>query len=113
MQRLLISLLCAGLPLGSALAGEGTPLRYEDFVARAEALHPGQTRAEIIAALGMPAKEGETFMAYSLTGLKPMPPPPGTTVYYAAEITLKDGRMVGAVKWAWMDTTGTAPPTSH
>ena len=87
------------------MPGEARPVTYATFVARAQALKPGTKRDDIVTALGLPDEEGPTFLRYSLSTLAHMPPV-GTTVYYAAEIDLKDGRMVGAVKWAWMDTTG-------
>jgi hypothetical protein len=109
MQRLARVVFVAALTCGvQAMAAE--PLTYETFVARALALHAGQTRAEIVAALGAPSEEKPTYLGYSLVGLKNMPPPAGTTFYYAAGIDLKNGRMVGTVKWAWADTTGMPPP---
>lgn len=107
-------LLLAGVMLGTQPA-LSAPMTYSAFVARAQALHAGQTRAQIVAVLGKPAEERATYLGYSLRGLAGMPPAPGSTVYYAAEIDLKDGHMVGAVKWAWMDTTGmaTPPPKTH
>jgi hypothetical protein len=96
-----LAILCTG-------AAAQTTLSYAEFVARADALQAGATRAEIVAALGKPDAEKPAHLGYSLAGLvKSLPV--GTTSYYAAEFDLKDGRMVGAVKWAWMDTTGMAP----
>jgi hypothetical protein len=112
MQRLagfvVLAALLSGVP---GMAAE--PMTYETFVAHAQALHAGQTRAEIVAALGKPTEETATYLGYSLAGLKPMPPPVGATYYYAAQFDMKDGRMVGTVKWAWMDTTGMAVPPPH
>ncbi|HEY4941128.1 MAG TPA: hypothetical protein VII56_06845 [Rhizomicrobium sp.] len=117
--RTRISVGAALLLLACVLLGmqpvSSAPLTYSAFVTKALALHAGQTRAQIVAVLGKPAEEDATHLGYSLMGLAGMPPAPGSTVYYAAEIDLKDGRMVGAVKWAWMDTTGmaTPPPKTH
>ena len=97
----------------SASGGAAEPMTYETFVARAQALHAGQSRAEIVAALGTPTEEKPTYLGYSLAGLNHMPPPAGPTFYYAAQFDMKDGRMVGTVKWAWMDTTGMAAPPPH
>ena len=108
------ALLLAGALLTTQPAS-AAPATYSDFVAKAQALRAGQTRGEIVAVLGKPAEEGATYLGYSLMGMAGMPPAPGSTVYTAAEIELKDGRMVGAVKWAWMDTTGMVipPPKPH
>jgi len=111
MQRLAAMVFATLLCGAPAMAAE--PMTYETFVARAQALHAGQTRAEIVAQLGAPTEEKPDHLGYSLTGLKPMPPPAGTTVYYAAQFDMKDGRLVGAVKWAWMDSTGMAAPPAH
>jgi hypothetical protein len=107
-QMIVFALLLSGAPVMAA-----EPMTYETFVARAQALHAGQTRAEIVAALGAPTEEKPTYLGYSLTGLKHMPPPAGTTFYYAAQFDMKDGHMVGTVKWAWMDSTGMAAPPPH
>ncbi len=87
------------------------PMSYETFVAHARALRPGMTKARIVAALGVPSELGATFLRYSLANLRGMPPPAGTTFYYEAVVPMRDGRMSGAIKWAWMDTTGPAPAT--
>lgn len=91
---------------GSALAE--TSLTYAQFVTRADALHEGMTRDEIVAQLGEPDQESGAFLGYSLAKfVKSLPV--GTQAYYGAQIDLKDGRMSGQVKWAWIDTTGPAP----
>ena len=91
-----------------ASAQAQTTLSYAQFVARASALHAGATRAQIVAALGKPDEEQPAGLYYSLARFTKTFPV-GTQFYYGAEIDLKNGRMTGAVKWAWMDTTGPAP----
>lgn len=98
---LMLAILC-----GSANAA--TSLSYSAFVARANALKAGETRDQIVAALGKPDAERATALYYSLTRFSASFPV-GTQSYYAAEIDLKNGRMTGAVNWAWLDTTGPAP----
>ena len=110
MRRLAGMVVLAAALCGAAAA---EPLTYEAFVARAQSLHAGQSRAEIVAVLGKPTTEAPTFLGYSLAGLRNMPPPAGTTFYYAAQFDMKDGRMVGKVRWAWADSTGMAAPPAH
>ena len=98
---LTLAMLCGG-------ANAATTLSYTQFVARANALHQGETRDEIVAALGKPDEEKPAGLFYSLARFTASFPV-GTQSYYAAEIDLKNGRMTGAVKWAWLDTTGPAP----
>ncbi len=102
------ALLTLAILCGSALAE--TNLSYDQFVTRATALKTGTTRNEIVAELGAPDEESPAYVGYSLARFTKTFPV-GTQFYYAAEIDLKDGRMIGAVKWAWMDTTGPAPGT--
>ena len=89
-------------------ANAQTNLSYAAFVARANALRPGETRDQIVAALGKPDEEHPSYIFYSLERYSASFPV-GTQSYYAAEIHMKDGRMIGAINWAWMDTTGPAP----
>lgn len=98
---LALAILC-----GSANAQ--TTLSYATFVARANALKAGETRDQIVAALGKPDEEQPAGLYYSLARFTASFPV-GTQSYYAAEIDLKNGRMIGDVKWAWIDTTGPAP----
>ena len=100
------ALLTLAILCGSAQAQ--TTLSCATFVARANALHQGETRDQIVAALGKPDEERAAGLYYSLARFTASFPV-GTQSYYAAEIDLKDGRMIGAVKWAWIDTTGPAP----
>ncbi len=99
-------LLTLAILSGSAMAA--TTLSYREFVTRAQALRAGTTRDAVVAALGKPDEETKAYLGYSLARFTSSFPV-GTQFYYAAEIDLKDGRMIGAVKWAWMDTTGPAP----
>ena len=100
------ALLTLAILCGSANAA--TTLSYTTFVSRANALHQGETRDQIVAALGKPDEERAAGLFYSLARFTASFPV-GTQSYYAAEIDLKNGRMTGAVKWAWIDTTGPAP----
>jgi hypothetical protein len=86
---------------------------YGGFIAAARALETGATRADIIAALGVPAEAGETFLRYSLVdlpGFPGIPGPVGTQVFPGVRIELQAGHMARPIEWAWIDTTGSAPP---
>jgi hypothetical protein len=78
---------------------------------RTLAIQPGEARAQIVAVLGAPAGEGKTFLDYSLIalpGFPGLPGPVGTQVFPGMRIEMHNGRMVGAIKWDWMNTTGQA-----
>ena len=115
-QRLnLIFALLLGIVFASAAVqpSHAAPMTYEQFLARANALKPGETRVQIIAVLGKPTQEVSAFMDYDLTGLPGfpgLPGPVGTQVFPGGRIELNGGRMVGAIRWDWMDTTGMATP---
>jgi hypothetical protein len=92
----------------------GSQMTYDNFVERAGALRIGTTRAEIIAALGAPSEEGDSFLQYSLTrlpGFPGLPAPVGVQVFSDARIEMQSGLMRGPIGWGWMDTTG-SPSTS-
>lgn len=98
------------LPAGPAVTP--SPATYDDFLRRAWVLPPGATRAEIVASLGTPAEQGETFLLYSLVdlpGFPGLPGPIGVQVFPEVRIDLNDGRFVAPIVWSWMDTIGSPP----
>ncbi len=110
--RFCFSLLTLCVLLASGGAVSAAALTYDAFISKAWTLKVGATRAEIVAALGRPAKETPDKLSYSLVelqGFPGIPGPVGTQVFPGADIPMKNGRMIDAVKWDWVDTTGPAP----